>query len=98
MNIDEQLNKLIELLETLPKRLSDEMENRDALMRAENLKRIQADIEFHNENIKQINEMIFGQYNPKYVIEPDKPEDELVAKQMTSLLNYSINRELSGGN
>lgn len=58
--IVEELVCIAKLLEQLPKRICDEMEQREALRKEMQIKDIQKQIEFYSTNINEINKMMYG--------------------------------------
>ena len=59
-DIHETMEKILESLETLPKRMCDEMESREEIKKQLKIKEIQQELEFHNIHAKEINKMMYG--------------------------------------
>lgn len=68
-HIEKQLNLVINLLETLPKRMCDEMEKRHEIRKAF---QIQAEIEFYAENHEEIDRFLQG-FSCKKMDHNDEP-------------------------
>ena len=63
--IIEELCYIAKLLERLPERICDEMERREALKKQQQIKEIQANLDFYATNINEINKMMYGYTNDK---------------------------------
>jgi hypothetical protein len=55
--LERKIDLMINLLETLPKRIADEMDLRESIKKATEVKRIQQDVEFHKIMIRELNEL-----------------------------------------
>lgn len=58
--LEKQLDLVISLLETLPERMCDEIERRHEAKKVLEKLRLEADIEFHYNNISTLNKAIYG--------------------------------------
>lgn len=58
--IQRQLDLVINLLETLPKRFCDEMEKRESIQKEKKCKKIQADLDFYAQNVNELNKFMSG--------------------------------------
>ncbi len=62
--IERQLDLVINLLESLPNRMCDALDKRQELLKAMEMERVKADIEFYSNNRREINKMMFGYDSP----------------------------------
>lgn len=58
--IEKQLNLLINLLETLPNRMCNEMEKRDEFRKKSHIENLKSEMEFFRKNNKEINKSIMS--------------------------------------
>lgn len=86
---EKKLDLIINLLETLPQRMCNEFEKREEIRKTIRLKELTAEMEFLREHNSQINKMMYG-VDPKMEIIPDDPKDAEIAKQLTAVLNYTL--------
>ena len=80
------LKEIADLLYSLPERMCDEMEKRDAIQKAKKLKELQDEIDFHHANLAEINKFMYG-FGPIKVV-PDDPKDEKAAEQLGKMYNH----------
>lgn len=62
--IECQLDLVINLLESLPDRMCEALDKRQELLKAMQVERVKADIEFYSNNRREINKMMFGYTDP----------------------------------
>ena len=61
MNLEEKLDSIISLLETLPQRMCDEIEVRQDVKKALEVEKLKENIEIYKNNIEEIQKLIFSE-------------------------------------